>query len=101
MVFSLNFSGRTKILKNILKIVFVNLTNFESIRPINSHVMQLLFGSYSPCLKLLILQSLCEGVKVNAKFYIRELNVLNYIYLYLPMAQLPDELAAIFEILLS
>ncbi len=69
--FTLSFAAKTNILKNILKIIFVNLASFESIRPISSQVMQMLFGSYSPCLKLLLLQSLCEGVKANSTFYIR------------------------------
>jgi hypothetical protein len=63
--------------------------------------MQMLFGAYSPCLKLLFLQSLCEGVRASASFYIREFNLFSYLYLYLPQAHLPDELAAIFEILLN
>jgi hypothetical protein len=99
--FSLNFEGRTKVLRNLLKLVFVNLASFESIRSITSQSMQLLFGAYSPCLKLLLLQSLCEGAKANSAFYIREFNLLSYLYLYLPQAHLPDELAVIFEILLN
>lgn len=88
-------------LKNVLKLVYVNLASFESIRSITSQSMQMLFGAYSPCLKLLLLQSLCEGVKASSSFYIREFNLLSYLYLYLPQAQLPDELAVIFEILLN
>lgn len=56
-------------MNRILKVIFKGLPNYALFKPVKTKIMELLFLNYSSCLQLLLLQTIAEGVKVNAFYY--------------------------------
>lgn len=50
---------------------------------------------------MLLLHALNEGIKVNSKFFIEDLNIISVLHSYIHKTQLPEELACLIEILLN
>lgn len=92
-----SYLRKTATLTNLLKLVAIKLVAVGT--PLRGPLLQLLFENYSPCLKLLLLRCLREGVRMQASFYIRECNILAFLQLYLQNASLPEEIAVATDML--
>jgi hypothetical protein len=68
--FSNNYLKKTAIFSKIVKTIFISLPKTQSFRPLKSKIMELLFHDYSSCLKIFLLQTIVEGVKVDSKYFV-------------------------------
>jgi len=100
--FSNNYLRKTTVLFRILKLMFKKMpTCHKLIKVVNKNCMQLLFGNYSSCLKIMLLKAIREGVKTKSKYYEKEFDIVGFMFLYLDKVQLPEEMSCVFDILMQ